>query len=219
VNFKSSFSSVTISLAVLCGCQQGSTSDFMSLGADQKPEGFLLASDITEDKTKAGSFVVNCVMPDGKKIAETKSKDEIAKNNFCKPAVVPPAGEKPPVVAAGGLPKEPPKTEDLKSDVGPQSLPFDKSAVVIRLITSVAKESFLKRDASIDVTRDRANLIDGADFCVVPAAFGVDSVCRFSSTHLRITGHTLKSCATMSDKAFIYEKHFTLAPATVSACK
>ncbi len=200
----------------LTGCQQGLNSDVMGLAAEQKPEGFLIVSDFAEDKAKPGTFLVNCIRQDGKAFQETKTKAEIAKNNICKtvaaaaPVNKPPAAEQPP---------EDGNAEQPKVNGGPESLPFDKSAVTLRLKTNTVAESYIKREAAIDVTKSKATLVEGVDFCVVPAVFGADSVCRFSSVVLRVSGHTLKSCAAMTDKAYIYEPHFSLTPSTVSACK
>jgi hypothetical protein len=193
----------------------------MGLATEQKPEGFLMVSDIVEDKAKPGSFAVTCVRQDGKTVQETKTKSEIEKNNLCKPTSSPSSSPSDGKSTAPDQQTDGDKADDQKVPAGPESLPFEKSAVVLKLKSTVTGESYIKRESTIDVTKSKATLVEGVDYCVVPAAFGADSICRLSSSSLvlRISGHTLKSCATMTDKGFIYEPHFSVTPATIPVCK
>ncbi len=187
----------------------------MDLAAEQKPEGFLMISALTEDKAKQGNYLVTCVREDGKSNQESRTKAEIEKNEICRPVAKPSATATATATASAVDPANKPADD---SSGGAESLPFDNSKFVIKLNVAAAKESYLKATSGLDVTRDKAKLQEGLHYCLVPTTFGADSVCKANTAELKIGTHTIKGCAAIVT-GYLYLSHFSVTGGTVAACK
>jgi len=187
----------------------------MDLAAEQKPEGFLMVSALTEDKSKQGNYLVTCVREDGKTNQESRSKAEIEKNEICRLAATAAVKVSPVATVTAGNAGNTPADE---SPGGAESLPFENSKFVIKLNVAAAKESYLKATSGLDVTRDKSKLQEGLHYCLVPTIFGADSVCKANASELRIGTHTIKGCAAIVT-GYLYLSHFSVTGGTVAACK
>jgi len=167
------------------GCQPANLTGIQSLPSVLNPEGFWVIKDINRDTTRAGNFLVTCASSRGGESSNSVTQAQIEANQVCLP------------VAAG-----------VQSTGSSAQTKATSSAGQFSVM--LKQNSYLKKSALMNVTRDIDKLKLGVDYCVISEDLLSDKVCVKGSEY-QISNITLSGCNFTS--GFIYADHFSVSPA------
>lgn len=200
-------------LGLLTGCLGPTDSNVNELASAQKPEGFLMVSDIVADKTISGSFVVTCLNQSGKSTQEIKTKADIEKNLICKQVAV--------------------TTSNTSTSTGPAvpAAPKTATGFKVSFTSKLESVSFLKAKAGVSISKKSStgtasqgssSGIDPAyqefrDYCVVPKEFVAEKLCMYSASEYKATNAKIDGCKI--NLGYLFISHFTISPTLVPACQ
>lgn len=206
--FSPRFMALTSLPVILTGCLNSTDSRVGSLTSTQKAEGFLVVTDVSPDPTTPGSFLVTCANESGKTVQETRKKSEIESNLVCK------------AVASGnttGGTTAPIATKTTETQPKPTT-EQQAAGFVITFSSPTATESYLKARSGLDVSKNKATLKEGSDYCVVPKEFSAASLCKTLTTNeYKAVNAVISGCSATT--GYLYQAHFSVKPALIPDCK